>query len=197
VRTGNSPLQIANSLFAENHADVHGGAYWTRGNYRTSIVNCTFFRNVAGVVGQEGGYGGALSGFNMELRNLTFVENHAEFTGGAVSSEGEWFTLDNCVFLRNTSSNEWGLSQTCTDTIAGNHNIQWPEPESSGDPPCSADVVFADPLLGDLSPNGGPTETIPLLPGSPAIDAAEGCLDTDQRGEPRHGACDVGAFEAE
>jgi len=197
LRTGNAPLQIANSVFAENHADVHGGAYWTRGNYRTEIVNSTFYRNTAGVPGLEGGYGGALSGFNMQLRNLTFVENHAEFTGGAVSAEGDLWTLDNCVFLDNTSSNQWGLSQTCTDTLRGSHNLQWPVPASEGDPPCSSDVLLADPLLGTLGPHGGPTQTLPLSDGSPAVDAAEDCLPTDQRGEPRQGACDLGAYEAQ
>lgn len=196
LRTGNAPLQIANSVFAENHADVHGGAYWTRGNYRTEILNSTFYRNTAGVVGQEGGYGGALSGFNMQLRNLTFVENHAEFTGGAVSAEGDRWTLDNCVFVDNTSSNEWGLSQTCNDTLRGGANLQWPAPGSEVDPPCSADVQLADPLLGSLGDHGGPTQTIPLTDGSPALDGATDCPATDQRGEPRQEICDMGAYEA-
>ncbi len=196
MRTGNAPLQIANSVFVENHADVHGGAYWTRGNYRTEILNSTFYRNTAGVAGQEGGYGGALSGFNMQLRNLTFVENHAEFTGGALSAEGNRWTLDNCVFLDNTSSNEWGLSQTCTDTLRGGHNLQWPAPTSDGDPPCSSDVVLQDPLLGSLGEHGGPTQSIPLLDGSPGLDTAVNCPEHDQRGESRHVPCDMGAYEA-
>ena len=47
--------------------------------------------------------------------------------------------------------------------------------------------------------NGGPTQTIALLPDSPAIDAADPTvLDTDQRGLPRRaadGSADIGAFE--
>ena len=49
--------------------------------------------------------------------------------------------------------------------------------------------------------NGGPTSTLPLLPGSPAINAAseadsgaEACEPTDQRGVPR-ADCDMGAYE--
>src|SRR6185295_15730292 len=49
--------------------------------------------------------------------------------------------------------------------------------------------------------NGGPTETIALLTGSPAIDASGGrtCVATDQRGvaRPQGNACDIGAFEAQ
>jgi hypothetical protein len=59
-----------------------------------------------------------------------------------------------------------------------------------------------DATLGPLADNGGPTQTIALLPGSPALDVvpAANCPDTDQRGFPRPGAgetnCDSGAFES-
>ena len=56
-----------------------------------------------------------------------------------------------------------------------------------------------DPLLGPLADNGGPTPTMALLPGSPAIDAGDdsACPPTDQRGvaRPQGLACDIGAFE--
>jgi hypothetical protein len=56
-----------------------------------------------------------------------------------------------------------------------------------------------DPLLGPLANNGGPTQTHALLPGSPAIDAANpnSFSSTDQRGVPRpQGAGpDIGAYE--
>ena len=64
-------------------------------------------------------------------------------------------------------------------------------------------------MLGPLQNNGGPTATMALLPGSPAIDAGNpsGCtgglghlLKTDQRGSRRPdkedtGGCDMGAYE--
>jgi hypothetical protein len=59
-----------------------------------------------------------------------------------------------------------------------------------------------NPLLGPLQDNGGPTQTMALLPGSPAIDA--GTLtdsEWDQRGPgyPRlvNGATDIGAYEVQ
>lgn len=124
------------------------------------------------------------------------MENHAEFTGGALSAEGDQWTVDNCIFENNTSNNEWGLSQTCNDTLSGAHNLQWPAPESNNDPPCSGDALHADPLLGPLGNHGGPTQTIPLQDGSPALDAAQNCPDTDQRGESRQIPCEMGAYEA-
>ena len=56
--------------------------------------------------------------------------------------------------------------------------------------------VVADAKLGPLTTDGG-TKVVPLLAGSPAIDAAASCLPVDQRGKPRpQGAgCDIGAFE--
>jgi len=73
----------------------------------------------------------------------------------------------------------------------------------------TGDLNNTDPKLGQLGYYGGPTQTMPLLSGSPAIDAGNpnGCTDshghllkTDQRGKPRpdkedSGGCDMGAFE--
>jgi hypothetical protein len=56
-----------------------------------------------------------------------------------------------------------------------------------------------DPKLGPLEDNGGPTLTMALLPGSPAIDTGDttAAPPTDQRGVPRPFslAADIGAFE--
>jgi hypothetical protein len=73
----------------------------------------------------------------------------------------------------------------------------------------TGDQNNANPMLGPLQNNGGPTKTMALLSGSPAIDAGNpsGCTDgqghllkTDQRGMPRPntedtGGCYMGAYE--
>ena len=53
--------------------------------------------------------------------------------------------------------------------------------------------------MGALGNYGGDTLTIPLLPGSPALNAGDTatCETTDQRGLPRVGMCDLGAFESQ
>jgi CSLREA domain-containing protein len=58
-------------------------------------------------------------------------------------------------------------------------------------------VSTADPRLGNLQNNGGPTPTMALTLASPAIDAgtAVGAPSTDQRGFARVGNVDIGAFE--
>src|SRR5262245_29558890 len=63
-----------------------------------------------------------------------------------------------------------------------------------GDGTCGANIQ-ADPRLGRLEDNGGPTATRSLASGSPAINAGSGCTGSDQRGASRVGACDIGAFE--
>ena len=73
------------------------------------------------------------------------------------------------------------------------NNLSWP---IENDCPGTQD----DPRLDTLADNGGPTETMALLAGSPAIDAGdiESCAVTDQRGvsRPQGETCDIGAFEA-
>jgi hypothetical protein len=58
-----------------------------------------------------------------------------------------------------------------------------------------------DPMLGPLQDNGGPTQTVALLPGSPAVDAGDpnNAPDFDQRGFPRivGNTIDIGAFEVQ
>ena len=63
-----------------------------------------------------------------------------------------------------------------------------------------------DPLLGPLADNGGYTETMALLPGSPALEAGNGLIcsmipvdGVDQRGvaRPIGIGCDIGAYESQ
>jgi hypothetical protein len=76
------------------------------------------------------------------------------------------------------------------------HNLFSDAPSFALDP---TDLINTDPLLAPLADNGGPTPTMALLPGSPAIDAGVSVsgVTTDQRGVPRPqgSAPDIGAFE--
>jgi hypothetical protein len=75
----------------------------------------------------------------------------------------------------------------------GDHNL-----DTSGT--CGSLVTeVADAMIGPLSSNGGPTATVALMTGSPAIDTGTNvsCPATDQRGlsRPAGAVCDIGAFE--
>jgi hypothetical protein len=101
----------------------------------------------------------------------------------------------------NCSSNEdelvsegWNLSDDDSCTAFFNH-------------PADLNGAAFDPLLEPLDDNGGPTETMALVPESPATDSGNNatCADEDQRGieRPQDGnddgseICDRGAFELE
>ena len=89
-----------------------------------------------------------------------------------------------------------GLPVDVAETIAWYAN-----PASSG---VNGNIVGVNPMLGPLQNNGGPTQTIAPLAGSPAIDAgsnADAPGPTDQRGTgfPRivHNRIDIGAYESQ
>ncbi len=86
----------------------------------------------------------------------------------------------------------------------GGHNLQWPGTS------CGETIPSRDPRLDPdgVKDNGGPTQTIALLPGSPAIDAGDSAVcanppvnGVDQRGFARPGSghtqCSIGAYEAD
>ena len=91
--------------------------------------------------------------------------------------------------------------------VAGNQANTDPDISGWTDPGGNHNLIGGDPLLASLANNGGPTQTMALLPGSPAlgggdpeaIDASGLLLTTDQRGFPRPtgtGAMpDIGAFQ--
>jgi hypothetical protein len=65
--------------------------------------------------------------------------------------------------------------------------------------PSISDSSTVDGSLGPLAANGGPTETMALTAGSPAIDkvTAGDCPLTDQRGATRTAPCDIGAYDTD
>jgi hypothetical protein len=58
--------------------------------------------------------------------------------------------------------------------------------------------VAIDPMLGPLQNNGGPTETMAVLAGSPALNAGDPSQlgVADQRGVVRDGGVNIGAYQA-
>jgi hypothetical protein len=161
---------------------------------------------VLNLIGPGGhGYGGGI--FNntngtMTLTHLTLTGNAAVggigetntmgvgLGGGIVSSNGT-VKLYNSIVANSTGTNVVGGT-----IVDGGGNIS---SDASVSFSASGSHTNMNPLLGTLGYYGGPTPTVPLLPGSPAINAglAAFCPLTDQRGVARAfaGACDIGAFE--
>ena len=139
----------------------------------------------------------------LSVNNTTIAGNHAGFMGGAIYGGGSNVVLKNTIVAYNTADNPWYINRQCTaGLINGGNNLQYPanNPTDPARPECAAGIHVVDPQLGGLADNGGPTWTMALLPGSPALNAGNAltCAPTDQRGIPRPqgNTCDVGSYEA-
>jgi hypothetical protein len=222
--TINASLIIGNGVGGEGpgNAGVFGGGIFNSGS--VTINNSTFYGNAAvcGNILQHCGIsdGGAIfNGGLVVINNSTLYGNSAQEIaqhflpqGGGIYNRGRVYVqnsilADNSVIERGF---HWVTSPSnCYGSATSNgYNL-------SDDGTCpfhnSGDRNNTNPMLGPLQYNGGPTQTMALPSGSPAIDAGNpsGCTDgqghllkTDQRGYPRpdkedSGGCDMGAYESQ
>jgi hypothetical protein len=116
-------------------------------------------------------------------------------TAGNIFSAGGALKVTNSIVAAGVASG--GTNNCKPAAVASGHNI-----EDDAEGQCGFDMAGVNPLLQALADNGGPTKTMALGAGSPAIDAAGpgGCVEgVDQRGiarpQPGGGLCDLGAFE--
>src|SRR5215213_2729920 len=174
-------LTLNNLTVANGRADNAGGGILNLGTLE--VNSSTISGNRAGTY--NGGIGNASAG-TLTVNNSTISGNSANNNGGGIGN-GSTATLNNTIVANNEGGNCAGLPVT-----DDGGNLEWPGND------CGF-ALSADPLLGPLADNGGPTQTHALQPDSPAIDAAVECPPpaTDQRGvsRPQGAACDIGAFE--
>jgi PKD repeat protein len=186
----NGTLTVTKSTISGNEALVGGGI---SNIGAVTIKNCSVSSNTA----RAGGAIYNISG-TITIRNTTIDGNSAD-SGGGICDEFGTTTLTNTIVASNTLTN-------CVGTILdGGHNIDLGD--TCGFDPANNSMPNTDPLLGPLTDNGGDTWTHALLPGSPAIDAADPafCPVTDQRGVSRpidgdgdgEAVCDIGSYEFE
>jgi hypothetical protein len=180
--------RLINSTVTGNSSKEFGGAINISNGATLTVLSSTITDNTANSDNDVSGDGGGIYN-NLSTVNIANTILAANIVGsGAPSNNGQ------CGGNAYTSLG---------------HNLR-----SVADPNCTGfnatgDVVNPSPLLGSLGMNGGPTPTIPLLAGSPAIDTGDpsaldglppACPGTDQRALPRGGGagqCDIGAFEVQ
>lgn len=208
---GTGPLTINRSLFVRNRAvggeaDTagQGGALWLL-DAAVTITNSTFTQNEASHAlnlptnDWHRGFGGAIrTSSNTTIVNSTIAGNTAGFVGGGLAGPAN---VKNTLIANNTGGNEWHIQQNCTSVVSNQGgNIQYPQKTTGNwnDYECFGGQTAVNPQLMALGNYGGPTQTMALPAGSPAVNGGvnSGCPAADQRGYLRQdGQCDVGAFE--
>ncbi|MBK1827292.1 right-handed parallel beta-helix repeat-containing protein [Haloferula rosea] len=174
-----------------------------------SVVNCTFTNNSATI---GGAFSVADGGPDAVFRHVTITGNDAvvsgTFGGGGLFVFGKTVKLQNCIIAGNTSPHGPDIqaeSSTSIDSEGGNlvgkdSGFTWNLLNSSDQ--IGTESAPLDPLLAPLGDYGGPTLTMPPLPGSAAINSGldtGGLPATDQRGFPRfvNSNPDSGAVEVQ
>jgi uncharacterized repeat protein (TIGR01451 family) len=194
-------LRVTDSTISNNSASSAGGGIYDY-DAPITVVNST-------ITGNSAFYGGG---------GIFSLGSHS-FGGTALATED----LINVTIAANTSQIGKGLSITgnafldLTNNIIGDGINDAIDSSQAGSGRAYhggnlivgsniPGVMAADPKLGPLQNNGGPTPTMALLPGSPAIDAGVNSLavdasgnplTTDQNGRPRISGAnvDLGAYE--
>ena len=189
-------LTITNSTIADNEA-TSGPGGGIRNSFTLIVENSTIAANRAGLNG-----GGILSSGPLTITNSTVAGNTADFDGGGISSGT--FTLTSSIVAGNMANRLGPDIELFSGTATATFSLIG-DTTDNGITTTGGNIVDeANPGLdpNGLQPNGGPTETIALLPGSPAINTGDNLLglSDDQRGPgfPRevNGQADIGAFEA-
>lgn len=231
LQNGASSQEFAHieaSTLSGNGALYGGGIYhdgFITPNSLLMLLNSTLSGNTAfrpsGTNGSSDGGGIYIYGGQAELLNATIAGNTADPSfgihshlargGGVFITATAQITFANSMIANNLESN--GISVGTPDdcfsygtlgTLA--YDLFTTTANCSVTGPQGGNVVTQNPLLGPLQDNGGSTQTIALLAGSPAIDAGAlaGCTDDlgaglthDQRSaaRPVNARCDIGAFE--
>jgi len=221
----NSVPKLDNCEFINNSADEESGGGMYNWYSNPELRNITFYSNNANL-------GGGISNFysNPIIKNVTISGNNATYGGGIANDYFASPILENITITGNSASagagiynpsgiTEWGADFTTTITMT--NSIIWgnqPDQILNGID-CITNINYSliqggysgignisdDPLLGEISYNGGFTQTHSLSEGSPAIDSGDpdNFLEMDQRNVPRpidgdgdgFAICDIGAYE--
>jgi hypothetical protein len=187
-------LTISSSTIANNSAGGGGGLFNNSGT--VSITNSTLSDNSTPNLG--GGGGGGLSNVygTLTISSSTIANNSAGSRPGGIYNYGTLIS-DGSIVAENTGGdclNEASIQDK-------GYNL---DSDGSCDFTGTGSLQNTNPQLAALANNGGPTQTMALQPGSPAIDviptSTNLCASTDQRGDARpddnESSCDLGAYES-
>jgi hypothetical protein len=201
------PYTAIRATTISNNIATKGGGILADGNQPSAsfekpavdVINSTVAQNETV---NEGGGIMADNGATLNLNHATVAYNLADRNasgggngGGVEQHSGAIFGLADSVVAKNEVGSS-GTGPQCDGTFAGTAGGVV-ESQTTGTCTIPGSFVVPDALIGPLAHNGGPTQTVKLLSGSPAIQGArESCPKLDQRGVKRpHENCDSGAYE--
>ncbi len=178
-------LLLKSSLLVLNTAKENGGAVANAAS--AVLINNTLVRNEANL----GNGGGVFSSNTISMTNNTLVVNIAGSSGGGMYTESGTLNSINNLISASVSGGDCALNVSASMPVNQKNLVE--------DGSCLAELSGDPKLDSNLQDNGGPTLTLALLSGSPAIDAGSNssCPATDQRGVSRDALCDIGAFEVD
>jgi hypothetical protein len=180
-------LTVNNSTILGNTGQGFGGAIWTLGTL--TVTNSTIASNLAS--SQGGGIWDDST--TLTVTNSTIAGNSAGYQGGGIMYAVGQIAVRNTIVAGNAAPagpDVYGYLGSQGHNLIGN-----PQDFSGW---VDTDLLHVDPLLGPLQNNGGPTSTMALLAGSPALNAGDPAQlgVADQRGVVRSGGVNIGAYQA-
>lgn len=202
------PITLIGCTVSGNTAAGQGGGI--------SMFDCDVTLDNSTVAGNtSGSNGGGIYNLvgTLTLNNSTISGNIAAGAGGGLYNLCAATTLNNTLVAGNRSSTTardisgpisvpYGGLPSRNNLIGDGTGMTGLANNSNGNRVGTRSAPI-NPLLAPLGNYGGLTQTMALLPGSPAIDAGNNALipagiTTDQRGDPRivNGRVDIGAFES-
>ncbi len=237
-------VNLTNSTISGNTASGPAGGIENGGTGRVSLTNCTVSGNSSSGAGggiensgggivnltsstvhgntSTGSSGGGIandalnSGATLSLINCTVFGNSASSSGGGIfNATGATVNAKNTIIAKNTATS---TGPDFNGTLASQgYNLIGNNGGATITGTTIGNQLNVDPMLGPLQNNGGPTLTLGLLTGSPAIDKGGSATDpitgiliaTDQRGFIRPvdsptipnasggDGSDIGAFEVQ
>lgn len=164
-----------------------------------TIVNSTVANNRSNFWG--GGLAVTGAGAKLQIRNSTIVRNRADADRNGTGDGGGIYVdatataeLRNSIVALNRNAPD-SDAPDCFGTLVASAVNLLSDPAGCGGVTAPPDLL-GNPKLAQLKANGGPTKTIALRTGSPAINASgAGATKADQRGVKHIGKRDLGAFE--
>jgi hypothetical protein len=213
-----SPVSLFNSTVSGNTASEEGGGISFNGYYGLSLVQSTITANSAttfgglyipgalttgaSVSGREGKHTARPQSTDRPGKRNEGVRAHSHGHAGAQAAVASETTSTGTIIAGNQ-----GTDIGPGSTVHSDHSLLGTVASGTTIDDKGGTLLGANPLLGPLADNGGPTQTHALLTGSPAINASTNPVASftgnayDQRGpgfvRVADGVADIGAFEVQ